>query len=74
VIFSQEEAHVLDILFLRLHLSGYTNRPYIRIRSAENQVTLQENPLHPSESGINVQCLGNELRDICSLKKLGVDF
>jgi len=45
--------------------------------SAENPLTLQENRLHPSESAVSVQCIGNELRDSCSLKKLagrGGDF
>jgi len=53
------------------HLSGYVNRPNIRTQSTQNSLTLQEHPVHPSQSAINVQCLGNELRDNCSLKKLG---
>jgi len=59
------------------HLSGYVNRPNIRTQSTQNSLTLQEHPVHPSQSAINVEGLGNELGGYFFFKKLGgggVDF
>ena len=52
-----------------VHLSGYINGQNIRTWSAGNLRALHENPLYSQILVFCVQCINNELRNTCSLKR-----